>query len=104
MKHKIIRLTLPAVVLALTTLKARIASAQAPNISINPVPIPGVNLGLLIGYAAFAAWVILALMVVVAAVQAMTGGVNEYVKRTIGGILIGALILTVGWVIITKVF
>jgi len=101
MKHKIIRLTLPAVVLTLTTLKARIASAQAPNISINPIP--GVNLGLLIGYAAFAAWVRLALMVV-AAVQAMTGGVNEYVKRTIGGILIGALILTVGWVIITKVF
>jgi hypothetical protein len=78
----------------------------APNISVTPTAFLGASsLLTVVSYAMYAAWIIVFVMIIIAAVEAARGNhMGDTFKKIMIGVIIAAFLLTFGWGIVSGVF
>ena len=106
MKARKIWETATAVLALIPMFLARlIASAQPPNINVQPQAFTGSQaLVQFLDYAMYAAWLFVIGLIIYAVFEMREGALSPGVKKALGGAIAAAFLLTFGWAIISGVF
>jgi len=82
-----------------------VANAQAPSINVQPTAFAGSNaLVQFLSYAMYAAWILVFGLIIYAAFEAREGALSPGMKKSLGGAIAAAFLLTFGWTIVSGVF